>query len=308
VKHTLTAAILGSCAFLFASSTAAGGSAQLKPRAQIGAQSHALVRASAQITRSIQSELSDDHQQALVAADQAVRADPSDPWAYYVLGDALVSMGRTDDAIAAFRDAERRFGDSDQWGTSLAIWGQANALDQVGRCKDAAAAYERYAAFAERRDPAGAQLARAQAKQCVPPVPARYSSLDNQAASFEAVGNPKRSLELADQAIHTDQNDGWAQYLRGDALVSLRRFDEALASFKQAERTLPRDYVWERSVTIWGEANALREAGRCTEASPIYERYAAFVAGQDPKGAALGHEYAKRRCVPLVKHGGTRAG
>jgi predicted Zn-dependent protease len=104
---------------------------------------------------------------ALRMADQAVAADPSNPWSHYDRGAALTELGRTDDAVASFDAAQRSFSTADAWGKSIAMYGRADALSRAGRCTAARASYENYATFIERVDPAAAGLARRYATNCV---------------------------------------------------------------------------------------------------------------------------------------------
>jgi hypothetical protein len=70
--------------------------------------------------------------------------------------------------VAAFKRAQTLFADRDPWGRSLAMWGEADTYDVAGDCAQAANAYEVYAGYVERADPAAAQLARRYAAGCVP--------------------------------------------------------------------------------------------------------------------------------------------
>jgi tetratricopeptide (TPR) repeat protein len=149
---------------VFALLAGSSGYAQLAPLKQSVAPSTADDLAS----RSVQTELTGDHQKALQIADDAIKTDPSNPWGRYAKGDALGSLQRVDDAAAAFREAEQHFTDAEVWGKSIAIWGQANALRQVGRCQDASPIYERYASFVEKLDKDAAALARKFEKYCTP--------------------------------------------------------------------------------------------------------------------------------------------
>lgn len=117
-------------------------------------------------TESVQTNIAGDHEKALSVADAAIKADPNDPWTHYARGQALASLSRVDEAIVAFRQAERRFVETDHWGKSTAIWAQANVLRQAGRCVEATPVYERYATFVEKIDSAAAQLARKYSAQC----------------------------------------------------------------------------------------------------------------------------------------------
>ncbi|HEX7478469.1 MAG TPA: hypothetical protein VF331_11725 [Polyangiales bacterium] len=274
--------------------------AQLRPLAQSGPRAGAEIRASALTTSSIQASCGGDRQSALTFAQAAIAADPSDPWGYYVRGSALLALRHVEDTATSFHDAELRFPSSDPWGTSVAIWGQANTFSEAIRCHDAAPIYQRYAAFVEHLDPAAAAMARAYAKkECAPPAAPRYSAAEIDSINLEIAGHHERALEQADAAIRAAANDAWGYYLRGDALGSLGRVDEAVTAFQAAERRFSAAEPWEKSIAIWGQAFALKNAGRCPEGAPIFERYAAFVEARDPAAAALAREYARQSCVPL---------
>jgi tetratricopeptide (TPR) repeat protein len=147
---------------------AAGASTELKPPTKGGPQTSDSKLA----TESVKADIAGDHEKALRLAEDAIKADPNDPWGYYDRGDALASLKKVDDAVAAFHDAERRFPETDPWGKSVAIWGQANALAQAGRCQEAGSHYERFAVFVEKVDPSAAGQGRKVAKQCVSRAPA----------------------------------------------------------------------------------------------------------------------------------------
>jgi tetratricopeptide (TPR) repeat protein len=119
-------------------------------------------------SKSAQAELAGDHERALLLANDAIKTAPNDPWGHYSAGDALGSLQRIDDAVAAFRQAEQHFAETESWGRSIAIWGQANVLRQVGRCNDAFPIFERYAAYVEKLDPDAAALALKYQKYCAP--------------------------------------------------------------------------------------------------------------------------------------------
>jgi tetratricopeptide (TPR) repeat protein len=119
-------------------------------------------------SQSVQAELAGDHPKALQLAEDAIKSDPKNPWGRFAKGDALGSLQRTDDAASAFREAEQHYSDAEMWGKSIAIWGQANAFFQAGRCQDSSPLYERYASFVEKVDPEAAALARRFEKSCMP--------------------------------------------------------------------------------------------------------------------------------------------
>jgi tetratricopeptide (TPR) repeat protein len=109
------------------------------------AQSPAAKTTSAQMsTRAAIASMSGDPQAAIRYADQGIAANPNDPWLYYNKAQALAQLGRTDDAVAAFTQAERRFGPGETWGRSIAVYGRAHALAEAQRCGEARAALDQY--------------------------------------------------------------------------------------------------------------------------------------------------------------------
>src|SRR5215831_14548928 len=52
-------------------------------------------------SRAATADMQGKPQQAVQLADEAIRADPHNPWAYYDKGMALAELGETDGAIAA---------------------------------------------------------------------------------------------------------------------------------------------------------------------------------------------------------------
>lgn len=160
MARTLYIPVLAGALALIAGSRA---HAQLAPLQQSAAPS----AADGLTSQSVQAELAGDHAKALQLADDAIKSDAKNPWARYAKGDALGSLQRTDDAASSFREAEQHFSDAEMWGKSIAIWGQANAFLQVGRCQDSSPLYERYASFVEKVDPEAAALARRFEKSCI---------------------------------------------------------------------------------------------------------------------------------------------
>jgi len=111
--------------------------------------------------------LSDGRYADVLALEGKVRRTPtSNPWIDYNIGSALVGLGRTDEAIAAFSRAEREFGDQDRWGHGVAIFGRARALESAGRCREAAQAIEEYACVVGARDPGAIRVATSYTSRC----------------------------------------------------------------------------------------------------------------------------------------------
>jgi tetratricopeptide (TPR) repeat protein len=114
-----------------------------------------------------------DYARALAAAEAASSSTASaSPWLEYDRAEALAGLGRTDEAIAAFKAAEQKFRVEPQAlaGQSTAIWGRARALAQVGRCPEAARAYGEYATLVGAGAPAAADMAAQVSSECRPLV------------------------------------------------------------------------------------------------------------------------------------------
>jgi len=108
-----------------------------------------------------------------------------------------------------------------------------------------------------------------------------------------------RVLALTEPAS-TAPTAAWLDYDRGSALAALARTDDAVEAFLRAElRFGDAEDPLGRSVAIWGRARALAEAGRCADARPAFEQYAAFVRAGDPRAAEMAVAYA-RSCRPVV--------
>lgn len=111
-----------------------------------------------------------DFKIATETAERAAQQDPSNPWAYYVKGQALVAQGRGQQAIEDLDEAAAKFrARRDLWGRSVALWGKARALQMTGQCEPARQAYQDYAELVQRASPKDANRARRVASQCIPP-------------------------------------------------------------------------------------------------------------------------------------------
>jgi tetratricopeptide (TPR) repeat protein len=119
-------------------------------------------------TRSAMAQMKGNAPVAVTLANEGIRADPDDPWPYYNKGMALASLGQVNAAVAALLESEKRFAANDLWGRSVAIYGRAHALSQVGRCAEARQAFEQYAALVEPHDAEDARMARSYATHCHP--------------------------------------------------------------------------------------------------------------------------------------------
>ena len=122
-------------------------------------------------TRSATAEMQGNPSYSLKLADDAIRANPKDPWPYYDKGMALARVGETNGALAALLAAEQHFSPSDRWGRSVAVFGRAHTLAEAGRCEEARAAFQEYMSLV-RGDPEAVALASRYSRDCRPPAPA----------------------------------------------------------------------------------------------------------------------------------------
>jgi predicted Zn-dependent protease len=137
-------------------------------------------------------------------------------------------------------------------------------------------------------------------KQTAPPTAA--DKLASESVEAELAGDHDKALRLADEAIKTDAKNPWAHYDRGDALGALHRPDDAIAAFHDAERRFSEAEIWGKSIAIWGQANVLVQAGRCQDAGPVLDRYAALVEKVDTGAAEFGRRFAKQCTTRPAAH------
>jgi hypothetical protein len=93
----------------------------------------------------------------------------------------------------------------------------------------------------------------------------------------------------------------WLEYDRAAALAGLGKVGEAVDTFRHAEdhfSQLGRQGRWGQSLSVWGVARAFGNSGRCSEARPEYQRYAALVQATDPRGAQMALAFSKS-CTSL---------
>lgn len=226
-----------------------------------------------------------NYTEVLALTSRAATQRPVPAWVYYERGIALSHLGRTDEAVQAFRAAETGW-NADPGGKSTAMYGRARTLDSSGRCEEAKTSYLEYAAFVRAHDPKSADLAVSYSNACRPRVPADPEMTAIASALMD--GNYIRVIDLAAKARVSDEAAPWLDYDRGSAYLGLRNTDAALNAFRASVREFaeisPNDY-WGRSLPLWGIARALSDAGRCREATRAYQEYAAFVRPYDADAA-----------------------
>jgi tetratricopeptide (TPR) repeat protein len=129
-------------------------------------------KSAALTSRAASAEMTGKPQAALKLAERAIATNPQDPWGYYDKAMALSQIGQLDRALESFGAAEQRYSATDRWGKSVAIYGRAHALSEVGRCGEARTAFRAYASLIREQDPKSANMATKYAADCRSPVEA----------------------------------------------------------------------------------------------------------------------------------------
>jgi tetratricopeptide (TPR) repeat protein len=131
------------------------------------AQCHERPARGADLTAAVSALLAGRPAEALEISDRAAALGTSTFWIDYDRAFALADLGRTDDAVQAFRAAQAGAAPGGRpWEPSLAIYGRARALDNAHRCAEARQAYAEYAAFVRDTSPADADMAARYALDC----------------------------------------------------------------------------------------------------------------------------------------------
>jgi tetratricopeptide (TPR) repeat protein len=120
----------------------------------------------AERTADAQALLDGDYDGTIKLANRALQSKPRDPWPLYNRGCALIGLGRTNEAIASFKEAEARFG-ADEYGRVVSTYGRARAYAAVHRCEEAERAYREFAEMVGTVNEAAAEMATTYAKDCV---------------------------------------------------------------------------------------------------------------------------------------------
>jgi tetratricopeptide (TPR) repeat protein len=234
------------------------------------------------------------YEEALGRAEHALTTSPDNPWATYDRAVALRHLGRIDASVRGFREAELRFGDGDAWGKSISIYGRARALDDAGRCAEAAAAYRDYATYIRNRDARGAESALTYAIQCRRPDQPIGDEALSEMVDAEMSDHYATALTFVDRVGQPARDSGWLDYNRGVALAGLARTDEAVLAYRSAEGRFGRGDPHGRAISIYGRARALDLAGRCVDAKTAYQEFAQLVRDTEPRDADRALEFAAR--------------
>ena len=128
-------------------------------------------------TQAAIADMKGNPQQARDLANQAIRADPRDPWPYYNKGMALAELGEIDAALAALYAAEKHFAPTDRWGHSVGDLRSGPCAQPGGPLRRSASRRSpNTRRYVGKDDPAGADMARRYAVNCrvpAPPAPAQ---------------------------------------------------------------------------------------------------------------------------------------
>jgi tetratricopeptide (TPR) repeat protein len=112
-------------------------------------------------------------------------------------------------------------------------------------------------------------------------------------------GDAKRALATAERREARANGDPWAHYDRAVALDELGNTNEAAGEFREAESRFVGRSTWGRSISLFGRARVLADAGRCREARQAYEAYAALVQRYSPRDAVTALREADECIVPV---------
>jgi tetratricopeptide (TPR) repeat protein len=113
-------------------------------------------------------------------------------------------------------------------------------------------------------------------------------------------GDATRALATAERREARANGDPWAHYDRAVALGELGHSNEAAGEFREAESRFVGRSTWGRSISLFGRARVLADAGRCREARQAYEAYAALVNGYAPRDAVTALHEADECVVPVT--------
>ena len=100
-------------------------------------------------------------------------------------------------------------------------------------------------------------------KQVLDIAPDQFDSLHHLGIIFFQRGDPAAAVAQIDRALKKNPNDAAALNNRGNTLLALRRFDEALASYDRALVLRPATPTRVQSRRGSPRAEALRRGARC---------------------------------------------
>src|SRR6266516_2122385 len=144
-----------------------------------------------------------------ISNEQAIRLDPGYADAYISKADALHSLRRYEEALAAYEQAICFNPDNIH-----AYKGKADALHSLQHYKEALAAYE----------------------QAIRLDPDNIHTYKGKADALHSLQHYKEALAAYEQVIHLDSNYAYAYKSKGDTLNNMERHQEALVAYEQARQ------------------------------------------------------------------------
>ena len=180
------------------------------------------------------------YEEALTAAEQAIRLDPNYAPAYNNKGGTLVNLKRFEEALAACDQAIRL-----DPNFALAYNNKGLAFYGLQRYEEAITAFDQ----AIRLDPDFAP------------------AYNNKGTALWTLKRFKVALDAYEQAIHLNPSLAFAHYGKGSSLYYLKRYEEALYACEQAIRLDP-NYA----NAYYNKGIVLEQLGRAEEAQQAYEK------------------------------------
>src|SRR5262249_1488403 len=148
------------------------------------------------------------YEESLAAYDRALALDSESAYLWENKGDSFEALGRHEEALAAYERALALEPDD------AGVWrAKAQPLQRLGRLDEAISAANYLIDHALSLEPSYTALARAWA--------IKANALRNLRRNAEA-------LEAYDRAVAIDPKDSGVWYGKGQALLNLKRYDEAL--------------------------------------------------------------------------------
>lgn len=215
--------------------------------------------------------LSGLHEDALRRIGEALQVDPRNAVFHVNYGNALLALGRSAEAEAAFRQAikvEPRF--------ASAHYNLANLLLDAGKSDDAIAEYDQTVVHEPRHFGALLALARlmAQRKQWPQCVALSRRALDIQPAEDELLrltatgyykcGRYGDAMNIVERLLGLRPGDAALIAYKADIAAHMSQYDEAISCFQQALRIDP-----ENAEAVNGLGDTLIQVGRPDEAIEV---------------------------------------
>lgn len=244
----------------------------------------------------------DRQSEALSAVLQATRLDPAFESAWVSQGRILMALHRYKDAIDAY-DHALAIDPTSSWSLN----GKASALTALKRYDDALAVYQQ--ATQDQKNLLNPWLLYYQGKLMVTlrryndaiRVLQQVTAVDPRHASgWAALGNvlrrsgkAKQALTNLNRALRLDPERAWFWYEKGQTLVTLERFEEALSAYNQA--VVKARHPEEKRYSLRGQAMTLMRLKYYERAIPVFEEIVHLDAGNPYRWGRLGqvHRYLK---------------